>query len=399
MKLTIMTNKIYLKSNVNLLAICLLFLTSCSTEAPKNNAGAPVAVNIYKVQLQDALYNDDYPGNVMALSQVDLRAEVEGYITGINFTEGQQVHKGQLLYEIDKRKFQANYEQAAANVKVAQANLEQLQKDADRYEYLNQHDAVAKQTLDHALTSLQNAKSQLNAAKQDMIKTQTDLKFSSITAPFDGTIGLSQVKLGALVIPGQTILNTISTNNPMAVDFVINEKQVSKFLALQKNTSSDTLFTILTPDNLPYPIPGKISVIDRGVDPQTGTIKIRLNFPNPEGDLRAGMSCRVLVHNTDVKNQIIIPAKAIVEQMGENYVFVTKDTTIAAGAQQDAKTPVPHFKVKQKKVQLGQTFNGKVIVKAGLEAGEQVVIEGVQKLRDNSLILVSEKPIGTNNTH
>jgi membrane fusion protein (multidrug efflux system) len=187
-----------------------LALASCQPELNKSAVGMPVSVNLYHVDLQNALYNDEYPGNVVALSQVDLRAEVEGYITGILFTEGQAVRKGQLLYEIDKRKFLANYEQANANVKVAQSNLEQVQKDADRYEYLNQHDAVAKQTLDHALTALQNAKNQLTAAKQDMIKAQTDLKFSSINAPFDGTIGLSQVKMGTLVSPGQTILNTIS---------------------------------------------------------------------------------------------------------------------------------------------------------------------------------------------
>jgi membrane fusion protein (multidrug efflux system) len=367
-----------------------ILLFSCSGNKPAGPS-TTVPVNLYTVHMAPASYYDDYPGNVVALSQVDLRAEVEGYITTILFKEGDHVHKGQTLYEIDKRKYLASYDQAVANVQVAKSNMEQAKKDADRYVYLNEHDAVAQQTLDHSLTSLQNAKNQLTAANQDMVRAQTDLKFSTITAPFDGTIGLSQVKLGTLVSPGQTILNTVSSDDPMAVDFVINEKQLNYFIKLQQrgNDASDSIFKMLTPDNTPYPYPGHIAVIDRGVDPQTGTTTIRTVFPNPAGGLRAGMSCTVRVHNQDREAQLIIPSKAVVEQMGEFFVFISKDTVI--NAPKDSKGPAPHLKAAQKKVQLGQAIGSDVIVKSGIQDGDQVIVDGVQKLHDGSVIMVTEQ--------
>ena len=131
-----------------------------------------------------------------------------------------------------------------------------------------------------------------------------------------------------MVTVGQTILNTISTDDPMAVDFLVNEKQLSDFEKFDKNKDKapDSLFTILMPDNSLYKYPGKISVIDRAVDPQTGAVRIRLVFPNPESDLRVGMSCVVRVHNQESTPQLVIPSKAVVEQMGEYFVFVAKDT-------------------------------------------------------------------------
>lgn len=340
----------------------------------------PAPVNLYTVSLKPAVYYDEYPGNIVALSQVELRTQVQGYITGIYFTEGEHVKKGQKLYEIDRSKYQASYEQAQSNIKVAEANAEQADKDYERYNYLNQHDAVAKQTLDHAKTSLQNAKSQVIAARQDLIKAQTDLKYAVITAPFDGTIGLSQVKLGTLVVAGQTLLNTISTDDPMAVDFVINEKQLSFFQHLQSDKSkADSLFTILLPDNTLYPYGGHIAVIDRGVNPQTGTINIRLQFPNPKSELRAGMSCKIKVRNQENEPQLVVPNKAIVEQMGEYFVYVKKDSANGTYAV-------------QRKVTTGQQFGSDIIIRSGLNAGEEIVVDGVQKMRNGAAINPGGKP-------
>ncbi len=126
------------------------------------------------------------------------------------------------------------------------------------------------------------------------------MAYSVVYAPFTGTVGFSQVKLGDVVNPGSTILNTISTDNPMAVDFIINEKNLPFFEKLQINkVNVDSLFTILLPDNSLYPYNGKISVIDRAVDPQTGSIRVRLVFDNPKSILSVGMSCVVRVHNQE----------------------------------------------------------------------------------------------------
>jgi RND family efflux transporter MFP subunit len=247
---------------------------------------------------------------------------------------------------------------------------------------------------DHAVITLQNANNAVKSSQQAVKSAKTNLSYSTIYAPFDGTIGFSQVKLGNVVTVGSTVLNTISTDNPMAVDFIINEKQLPKFEKLQfAKKTIDSLFTILMPDNSLYPINGKISVIDRAVDSQTGSIRIRLVFTNSKGLLRAGMSCVVRVHNQDTEPQLVIPSKAVVEQMGEYFVYVAKDTLVndpKAGAD-SAKKQLKQLRASEKKVQVGQTVGANVVIKSGIAEGDRVVVDGVQTLHDNVQITTANK--------
>lgn len=360
-----------------LVFVCGLAFFSCQQKPPAPNP--PTPVNLATVKSQPVLYYDDYPATTQALSQVDLHAQVTGYVTAILFTEGTHVHKGQKLYSIDERLFKASYDQAAANLKVAQGNQEQAQQDADRYQYLIQHNAVAKQILDHALITLQNAKNQTAAAEQALSTAATNLTYSIISAPFDGTIGFSQVKLGNLVTASTTLLNTVSSDNPMAVDFLVNEAQLNNYEKLQreKQHQLDSLFTIVLPDHSIYPFTGRISVIDRAVDPQTGTIRVRLEFPNAKLDLRAGMSCVVRVHNLERTPQVVIPARAIVEQMGEYFVYIAKQDTA--------------LRAVQIKVETGQTIGSNILIRSGLKEGDRIVVDGVQALHDGSPITTANR--------
>jgi len=377
---------------LNTVFISCLILAACQKKQPP--ASPEVPVNLVTVKAKKVLYYDKYPATTQALSQVNLLPEVQGAITGIFFTEGSHVKKGQKLYEIDKRIYQANYDAAVANLKVAQGTLVQSQQDADRYEYLNKYNAVAKQLYDHAIITLENSKAQVKAADEGVKSAQTNLSYSTIYAPFDGTIGLSQVKLGNVVSVGTTVLNTVSTDDPMAVDFIINEKQLPKFEKLQfAKKTVDSLFTILMPDNSLYPELGKISVIDRAVDPQTGSITIRLVFPNPKGYLRVGMSCVVKVHNQDTEPQLVLPGKAVVEQMGEYFVYVAKDTLVndpKQGADSTTKKK-KELLANEKKVVVGQTIGPNMIIKSGISEGDKVVVDGVQTLHDGSQITTANK--------
>lgn len=366
-----------------------LVLAACSKKQPP--ASNEVPVKLMKVKKRKALYFDNYPSTTQALSQVTLLPQVNGAITGIYFKEGTHVTKGQKLYEIDKRIYQAAYDQALANLQVTKGNLDQAQQDADRYEYLNKYNAVAKQQYDHAMITLQNAKNQVSASEQEVKTAKTNLGYSVIYAPFSGTIGFSDVKLGNVVTNG-TALNTISTEDPMAVDFVINEKQLQKFEQLQEGKHQvDSLFTIMLPDNSLYPETGKLSVIDRAVDAQTGAIRLRLVFPNPKNILRAGMSCVVRVHNQDVQPQLIVPNKAVVEQMGEYFVFVARDSMMrdpkAADSTRKKKTLVAF----QKKVVTGQTIGPNIIIKSGMDEGDKLITDGVQTLHDGTPITTANK--------
>ena len=350
---------------------CAAVLISCSSSSAKNrNEENAVPVTSVKVRSGHAAYYVSYPANIVALKEVELRGQVSGYITGIYFTEGKQVRAGEMLYEIDRRKYQAAYEVAQANLKIAQGNQNKVQLDADRYTDLAKQEAVAKQLLDHVLTDLNNAKQQVDAANSELIKAKTDFDYSLIRAPFDGTIGFSYVKLGALVTPGQTLLNTISTDDPLGVDFEINEKELRHFeeLAAVRTEKADSTFRIILPDNSLYPYNGSISVIDRAVDPQTGSIRIRVTIPNTGKMLKPGMSCKMMVLNGS-GNQVLIPYKAVMEQLGEYFVFSVRDN-----------------KAEQVRVTLGARVASDVIVMKGLNEGDEIVVDGIQKIHNGSAV-------------
>ena len=369
-----------------------LFLCSCKPSQPPTQP--PVPVNLFTVKAQPVTYYDRYTATTVALSQVNLLPEVQGYITGIFFKEGSRVKLGQKLYDIDKRIYEDNYNTAAANVKVAEGNLKQAQQDADRYQYLNNNKAVAKQIYDHAMITLENSQNAYQSALAALKTAETNLTYSAITAPFDGTIGFSQVKLGDLVTVGQTVLVTISTDDPIGVDFLINEKQLSFFNDLQntRHLSIDSLFTLILPNNSLYSYTGKLSVIDRAVNPQTGSIRVRLLFRNPTSSLRAGMSCVVRVHNQDPTAQLVIPNKAVVEEMGEYFVYLAKDSVITNSSDATGEHPAakdPHLFAFQKKVQLGAIIGPNVIIKNGIEEGDIIVSDGIQSLHNGSPIAPS----------
>src|SRR6201996_702410 len=271
------------------LAPAVMLLSACGNKDKQNAAAAPAnaptAVNVTEAKMGDAVYYDNYEGSVSAINTVELRAEVSGFITKIFFTEGEVVQKGKPLYEIDRRKYQAAYDQAVANLASAQANLVKSQKDVDRYTYLEQNDAVAKQTVDQAVAALATSKSAVEVAKAGIESAKTDLSYSVITAPFTGRIGISQVKLGAAVSPGTTLLNTISSENPIGVDMVINEQDINRFYNLQKKSTDSTFKLQLFDGATTYNKPGKVLAIDRGVNNQTGTITVRIQFPNESNTL------------------------------------------------------------------------------------------------------------------
>jgi len=346
-------------------------LFSCGSQPPPPPP-PPVSVNVYTVKAGSAEFYDSYPATVTAVNQVEVRPQVAGYITGIFFKEGQHVEKGQKIYSIDQQQYLGAYEQAVAQLNASQANLDKVQQDADRYEELGKQDAVAQQTVQHALADLQTAKKQVDAAKANVSAIQVNLRYSTIYAPLSGTIGISDVKVGASVSPGSTVLNTISSDNPIAVDVAVDETLIpymEKENKKDQDKKIDSTFTLTLADQSKYPFPGKIFIIDRAVDPQTGTIKVRLLFDNPGNVLKAGMSANLKILNNSSHESILIPYRATIEQMAENFVYVVNADTVA-----------------QRKVLLGQRIRDMAIVKSGLKENEVIVLDGMQKLKDGSKV-------------
>lgn len=356
------------------IAVLIAMLTACGDKKPpQQQAPPPVPIAVYQVQQENATYYDEYPGTITPLNEVEIRPQVSGYITGIYFKDGQHVTKGMKLYSIDQQQYRANVDQQIANLNVAKSNLAKAQQDADRYADLASKDAIARQTVEHAQADLQSSKMQVAAAQAAVRNVTSTLRYSTISSPLTGTIGISQVKLGAAVAPGQSVLNTVSSDNPMAVDFAIDEKEISRFIQLQTKGkgTNDSTFRIVLPDGTVYPYAGYISFIDRAVDPQTGTIKARVVFGNDKKILKPGMTCNVRVQNNGGSQKILIPYKAVVEQMGEFFVYVI-----------DADS------ASQRKITLGNQIDEKVIVNNGLQPNEQVAIEGIQKLKEGTKVKV-----------
>lgn len=360
--------------------ILVLFLAGCKGKKAGPMAPPTPQVSVQEVTLTDAVYYDEYPATVTALNQVELRPQVSGFITGVHFADGARVRKGQLLYSIDQQLYSANYQQAVANLQVVEANLGKAKKDANRYHELDKADAVAKQLVDNADASVEVAEKQAAAARANIRAVQTSVRYTKVYAPFNGVIGISNVKTGAAVTAGQTILNTVSTDSELAVDFNIEQQNIFRFTTLlnQKNKEQDSTFLLAFGEEV-YPYPGKLVLIDRAVNPQTGTIKARLSFPNKDNILKAGMTGNVRIRNNASRQSVVIPFKAVVEQLGEYFVYVPGDSS----------------KVSQRKILLGKQMGVNIIVKEGLAAGEKIVTEGVQNLREGVKVKIGQVSVGT----
>jgi membrane fusion protein (multidrug efflux system) len=354
-------------------AALILIVSACGNKNQQAGPQGPPPVNVVTVPVTavQAYYYTEYPATIKALNETELRAQVNGYITAIHFTEGEKVKKGQKLYSIDQQAVEATYQQAQANLAVMEANFVKAQKDVERYRELAKSDAIARQQVDNAEAAYTAAQKQVEAARASVKSVQTNVRYSTIVAPFDGTIGLSSVRLGAAVSAGQTLLNTISSDDPIAADITVDQREIFAFTQLQakKAEKNDSTFRLAFGDQV-YAFPGKISVIDRAVDQNTGSIKMRLTFPNPDHTLRSGMSGQLRVLTAPADKSILIPYKAITEQLGEFFVYVT----------------VADNKVTQRKVVPGKQIGRNIIIEEGLKEGETIVTEGVQNLREGSVI-------------
>jgi membrane fusion protein (multidrug efflux system) len=360
-----------------LLISLILSLAGCGGKQQAGAAGGPntpppVQITVFDAKSVQANYFDEYPAVLRSINEVELRPQVNGYITGIHFTEGTKISKGQKLYSIDQQSSEAAYQQAVANLQVQEANLTRAQKDVERYRELAKNDAIAKQQVDYAEATYTAAVKQVEAAKATVQNVQTNVRYSTIIAPFEGRIGISNVRLGTAVSAGQTVLNTISADDPIAADITIDQDEILRFSKLQKGSTKDSTFHLVIGDET-YAGIGQISVIDRAVDPQTGSIRARLTFPNHDLVLRPGMSARVKVKSPSNELAIVIPYKAVTEMLGEFFVYV-----------------IDGEKATQRKVTLGKQVGNNIIILEGLSAGDRIAVEGVQNLREGSTVAVAQ---------
>ena len=349
-----------------------LLLTSCGSKNNQGQFGRTATVSVATVEYASAPTQQEYHSTLVANKQTNLISDVGGRVEALLFNEGGYVRKGQPLYNIDKSRYQAIYDQAVAQLKIAQTNLITDKTDAQRYQNLWDHNAVDKIQLDHANAQVEVAKATVISAEANVAHAKTDLDHATVVAPFGGTTDVSKVRLGDLVVANQTPLVTIVDNTNMMADFFIPEGDYVKLGASDKNIKDKlSHFNLILPDGSAYQHKGKLDFVDNTVDPTTGTIMVRLSFPNPGAILKSGMNCVVRsTQNNNGEKSIIIPQQAVQQLLDEYYVYVVNDNGI----------------VKETEIKPGLTSGNMQIILSGLKPGQKVIVEGIEKVKPNEKV-------------
>ena len=333
------------------------------------------------VEMRDVPMYSEWVATLDGYVNAEIRPQVSGYIVRQNYTEGSLVHKGQVLFEIDPRPFRATLDRAKGDLAQAEAQLGKSTLDVERDTPLAEARAIAKSQLDNEVQAKLGAQAAVESAKAAVEQAELNLEWTEVTSLVDGIAGIAQVQIGNLVGPS-SILTSVSQVDPIKAFFPITEHEY--LLAQSKNKAvagkhpisffGNSLNLILT-DGETYPQGGKILLADRQVDPGTGTIRIVAAFPNPGNVLRPGQYGRVRVQTSMKKDALLLPQSAVVHLQGSYQVAVVGSD----------------HRVSMRTVKPGATVGTMWVIDEGLKPGEQVVVEGLQQIREGTS--VTPKPV------
>lgn len=341
------------------------------TEAQADAAQTPPPeVAVADVIQKDVPVFQEYVASMDGLVNATILAQVQGYLIRQNYTEGGFVKKGTLLFEIDPRPFQASLDVAKAVLAKYEAVHRTAQATLNRILPLAEARAVSQKDKDEAIGSVQAAEAQVLASRAEVRKAELDLSFTKITSPIDGIAGAAKAQLGDLVgTPQAHVLTTVSTVDPIKVYVPISERQYLQTVESARTRTAATgevQFELVLTDGTLWPHKGSLGFADRQVDPQTGTIRVAILFPNPENILRPGQYAKVRALMKTEQGALMVPQRAVSELQGIYRVaVVAADNTVAI-----------------RSVKVGERFGELWIISEGLQPGERVVVEGVQKVRE-----------------
>jgi membrane fusion protein (multidrug efflux system) len=345
-------------------------IAGCKKEV---KVAGPPDVEVTAVAKQEVQVTREWVGSMDGSVNAVIRAQVQGYLIKQLYTEGQFVNRGQVLFQIDPRTFQAAVDQAKADVAQKKARWDTTQANLARVRPLAEQNAVSKKDLDDAIGNESSARSAYDAAKAALDKAQLDLGFTRITSPINGIAGIAKAQIGNLVGPGQTEeLTTVSTVDPIKVWVPISEQE---FLHAQSSRPAagqpKRKIELVLSDGSVYPRQGELAFADRQVDPMTGTLKIAILFPNSGNVLRPGQYAKVRAVMENIPGALVVPQRAVNELQGNFQVAVVG---------QDNKVSV-------RTVKPGVKTGSLVVISEGLQPGERIVVEGLQKVRDGMTVI------------
>jgi membrane fusion protein, multidrug efflux system len=361
---------------------CALLLLAAAIPAeaqPGPGAGGPPAVGAARAERRPVTESAEFTGRIEAVNRVDIRARITGFLQERAFQEGQEVRAGSVLFRIERAPFEAALEQARANVASAQAQLENARVALLRARDLRQTGAGTQVALDNAQAQERTANAQLLGAQAQVRIEEISLGYTDIISPIDGKIGRAYLTPGNVVSPNLTDpLATVVSQDPMRVAFTVSVRAAGELRNRYEGRggAAAVVVRVRLPSGQVYPQPGRIDFVDTQIDRNTDSILVRALVPNPrreqvpigqpgDRELIDGQFVTVSVEGAEPVQAIVLPRASVLQDQGGNYVFVV-----------DAEG-----RAQRRPVRLGRTHNADVVVEDGLQGGETVIVDGLQRVR------------------
>lgn len=366
-----------------LLSLLLIFLVfACGEE--EQQTGPPPEVQITKALKMNVPVTGEWVGQTLGAVDIEIRARVEGWLTGIYFKEGSEVRQGALLYTIDATELQEAVAEAEGKVAAVRTLLIQAEDDVKRYTPLAKAGAVSQRDLEIAVSKYEAQQGELDAALAALNIAKTNLSYATIYAPITGLIGISVARVGDFVgrPPNVLILNTISRVDSVHVRFSISEQEYLDLIRrIEQNEGRTKVkakeIQMVLADETVYPYLGVISFAQRQIDPATGTLQFEASFPNPKRILRPGQFAKIRIVIDERKDATVVPSRSIFEIQGQKSVYVVDENK----------------KVVMRVVTTGPEYNNYIVIESGVNPGENVIYEGLLKVRPDMVVSPIEAKI------
>lgn len=351
-------------------------LSGCGSEQAMQQRTA-LPVKAVQVIERDAPMNYEYAGQVQARNEVKIQARVSGNIVEKYVNGGTFVSKGQPLFKIDPRTYESALHSAEANLAQSEANLANAALIRARYENLVANDALDVQSLTTQRSVEEQNAAAVAANRAGVKKAQDDLNDTLIVSPVDGRMDVNDLSVGTYVTAGSTTMASVSSTDPVFVQFSMSENEYLRLVANHENGMVERWgdnVTITLSDGSQYPLAGKVEQVDRSLANNSGTLSFKASFENPNRILIPGMFARVKIKGEVVPNAVLVPQRAIQQLLEKSFVTVV-----------DAEN-----KAESREVKLGSKIGGFYIIESGVQSGEKVVVEGLTKIQSGIALDVTE---------
>jgi membrane fusion protein, multidrug efflux system len=343
-------------------------ISACSSEAaPNAGMPPPPEVSVATIAAKPVRQWDEFTGRVAAVETVELRPRVSGYVQRVAYAEGQEVRKGDLLFVIDPRPYRAALDRAQADLARAQAEARLARTQDARAQSLIEAKAISKEEFETRRAATAQGNAAVRAAEAAVVSAQLDLQFTQVRAPIDGRAGRAMATVGNLAQADQTLLTTLVSQDPVHVYFEADEQTYLRYQQLARDGErADTRNPVRVglANEQGYPHAGTLDFTDNRIDPATGTIRARAVLRNPERTFTPGLFARVQIEGSGEFRALLVDDKAVLTDQDRKYVYVL-------GAQNKAE---------RRDVVLGPQIDGLRVVRSGLKPGDQVIVNGVQKV-------------------